>query len=112
MSEASLSCFPAQLGGLFAIILTTCGPSNPKTLWEKYKENLTEDVLRQLHRENPTMDLNFSPDIFNQALILLEDNRSTFTLAVIVLVLLHRVTFKAPDSHAFPHNRVCIIKSA
>jgi hypothetical protein len=44
MSEASLSCFPAQLRGLFAIILTTCAPSNPKTLWEKYKENLTEDV--------------------------------------------------------------------
>jgi hypothetical protein len=69
MSEASLSCFPAQLRALFAIILTTCAPSNPKTLWEKYKESMSEDVLRQARRENPSMDLNFSPDIFNQALI-------------------------------------------
>jgi hypothetical protein len=73
MSEASVSCFPAQLRALFAIILTTCAPSNPKTLWEKYKESLSEDVLRQERRENPSMDLNFSTDIYNQALNLLED---------------------------------------
>jgi hypothetical protein len=57
MSEASLSCFPAQLRGLSAIILTTCGPSNPKRVWDKYKESLTEDVLRQARRENPTTSL-------------------------------------------------------
>jgi hypothetical protein len=74
MSEASHSCFPAQLRGLLAIILTTCGPSNPKTLWDKYKESLSEDVLREARRANPTMDLNFCPEIFNQRLILLQDN--------------------------------------
>jgi hypothetical protein len=59
MSEASLSCCPAQLRGLFAIILTTCGLSNPKTLWDKYKESISEDVLQESRRENPKMGLKF-----------------------------------------------------
>jgi hypothetical protein len=75
MSEASLSCFPAQLRGLFAIILTTCAPSNSKTLWKAYKESLSEDVLREARRANPAMDLTFCTEIFNQALILLQEKR-------------------------------------
>jgi hypothetical protein len=71
MSEASMSCFPAQLRGLFAIILTTCGPSNPKALWEKYKENLSEDILREARGANTNVD--YCPEIFNRALILLQD---------------------------------------
>jgi hypothetical protein len=59
MWEASFLCFPAQLRGLFAIILRTCGPSNPKTLWDKYKESLSEDVLLEARRVNHTMGLNF-----------------------------------------------------
>jgi hypothetical protein len=47
MPEASLLCFPAELRGLFAIILTACGPSNPKPLWNKYKESLSEDILQE-----------------------------------------------------------------
>jgi hypothetical protein len=58
-SEVLLSCFPAQLRGFFAIILTTCGPSNPKIRWDKYKESRSEDVLREARRGNPTMGLNF-----------------------------------------------------
>jgi hypothetical protein len=73
MSEASISCSPAQLRGLFAIILTTCGPSNPKTLWEAYKESMSEDVLREARRANPTIDLTFCAEIFNRALILLQE---------------------------------------
>jgi hypothetical protein len=46
----------------------------PKTLWDKYKErSLSEDVLREARRANPTIDLNFCPEIFNHALILLQD---------------------------------------
>ena len=38
LSEAQLTSFPPQLRSLFAIILTSCHPSNPSGLWEKFKE--------------------------------------------------------------------------
>ncbi|CAF1448674.1 unnamed protein product [Rotaria sp. Silwood1] len=41
MSEAAAAQSPARLRNLFAIILAVCGPSNPKQLWESYKESLT-----------------------------------------------------------------------
>ncbi|UYV67668.1 hypothetical protein LAZ67_5001525, partial [Cordylochernes scorpioides] len=38
LAEASETCHPKQIRTLFAIILTTCSPSDPKGLWEKHKE--------------------------------------------------------------------------
>ena len=37
MSKAAAAQSSASLRNLFALILTTCGPSNPKQLWESYK---------------------------------------------------------------------------
>ena len=73
MSEAATAQSPARLRNLFVLILTTCGPSNPKQLWESYKESLTEDIFREARRQNPGMNLNYTPDMFNQVLIILED---------------------------------------
>ena len=73
MSEAATAQSPARLRNLFVLILTTCGPSDPKQLWESYKESLTEDILREARRQNPGMNLNYTPDMFNQVLIILED---------------------------------------
>jgi hypothetical protein len=73
LREAESISLPEQIRNLFAIILTTCCPSNPYTLWEKYKEALSEDILRTVRRENPTLDITFRPEIFNRALIILED---------------------------------------
>jgi hypothetical protein len=39
---------PQQIRTLFAIILTTCFPSNPNDLWEKYKDYMCEDILQRL----------------------------------------------------------------
>ncbi|KIH57822.1 hypothetical protein ANCDUO_11985, partial [Ancylostoma duodenale] len=71
LAEACLTCFPSQLRSLFAIIVTSCAPSNPQSLWEKYKESLSEDILRENRRINP--EVSFCTEVFNQALILLED---------------------------------------
>ncbi|KIH67418.1 hypothetical protein ANCDUO_02256 [Ancylostoma duodenale] len=70
LAEACQTCFPPQLRTLFAIIITSCAPSNPQSLWEKYKESLSENILREQRRTNP--EVNFCAEIFNQALILLE----------------------------------------
>ena len=77
MTEAVLISSPDQIRNLFAIILTMCSPSNPSGLWEKYREAMSEDILAKARRENPTMELTFCPEIFNRALILLEDKCMT-----------------------------------
>lgn len=73
LTEASLTNLPQQIRTLFAIILTTCAPSDPRSLWENHKESLSEDILRQARENNSDMNIQFSDDIYNQALILLED---------------------------------------
>ena len=73
MAEASAVQSPSRLRHLFCILLTACAISNPLLLWEKFKENLSEDILLQLRRDNLQLQVNFSPDIFNKALIFLED---------------------------------------
>jgi hypothetical protein len=73
MSEAAVAQSPARLRNLLVILLITCGPSNPGQLWESYKESLTEDILLQARRRNVGMTLDYTPDMFNQTLIILED---------------------------------------
>ncbi|CAF5072937.1 unnamed protein product, partial [Rotaria sp. Silwood1] len=73
MTEAATVQSPARLRNLFVILLLTCGPSNPGQLWESYKESLTEDIPIQARRENPGIVLDYTPDMFNQTLIILED---------------------------------------
>jgi hypothetical protein len=58
---------------LFAIIFTTCFPSNPKDLWEKYKDYMCEDILNRLRATNQNPDVQFTPIIYNEALVLIED---------------------------------------
>jgi len=63
----------SRIRHLFAIILTNCVVSNPKELWDKHKEDLSEDILHRLHQQNPDLELHYTQEIFNQALCLLED---------------------------------------
>ncbi|GFU72660.1 uncharacterized protein LOC104236095 [Trichonephila clavipes] len=52
LADASNTARPQQIRTLFAIILTTCFPSNPKDLWEKYKDYMSEDILHRLRAAN------------------------------------------------------------
>ncbi|GFW55327.1 ATP-dependent DNA helicase [Trichonephila clavipes] len=51
LADASNNARPQQIRTLFAIILTTCFPSNPN-LWEKYKDYMSEDILHRLRATN------------------------------------------------------------
>lgn len=50
LEEAALYKFPRKLRLLFATILTQCSPVQPETLWEKFKNDLSEDFQRALER--------------------------------------------------------------
>lgn len=70
---ASSTAHPLEIRLLFAIVLTTCSPSNPKDLWEKYKYFMSEDILfrKRVASQNPNLQL--STEDYNEALILIED---------------------------------------
>ena len=73
IADASNTAQPHQIRTLFAIILTTCFPSNPKDLWEKYKDYMSEDILHRLRATNQNPDIQFTPNVYNEALVSIED---------------------------------------
>ena len=73
LSEAAVSFMPKQLHSLFVIILIFGEPCEPNALWERYKEAIGEDLLRQLpnYLQMSTQELRKHVD--NELLILLQD---------------------------------------
>lgn len=71
--EAIISASPSQIRTLFAIIISTCFPSNPSNMWHKYKDNMSEDILHQTRVSSRNPDLEMNEEIHNRALLLIED---------------------------------------
>ncbi|GFS49746.1 uncharacterized protein TNCV_4344431 [Trichonephila clavipes] len=69
MEEAVLCRSPSQIRELFAILICTCGLSNPLQLWDKYKVALSEDILHRFEK----MDQVNNDLCLNEALIHIED---------------------------------------
>ena len=57
-------------------MLVTCDIGQPLPLWEAHKENMSEDFLLSVQRQNPAVKVTFSEAIFNQALLDLESRIS------------------------------------
>lgn len=74
LAEANFNCSARKIRDLFAIILTTCAPSDPNTLWNNHKDNMSEDILKHAQVIQHDQNLSYSEEIYNQALILLEDS--------------------------------------
>ncbi|CAB3220694.1 unnamed protein product [Arctia plantaginis] len=73
IAEAIISSSPSQIRTLFAIIISTCFPSNPCNLWHKYKDNMSEDILHQIRITSRNHDVEMNEEIHNRALLLIED---------------------------------------
>lgn len=71
--EAIISASPSQIRTLFAIIISTCFPSNSSNRWHKYKDNMAEDILHQIRVSSRNPDLEMNEEIHNRALLLIED---------------------------------------
>jgi hypothetical protein len=79
LQEAALSRSPAQLRDLFAIMLASCGLSNPAVLWNAHRDSMTEDILHRARVQNPELAIHHSEALYNQTLILLEDKVQLLT---------------------------------
>jgi len=73
IAEAIISASPSQIHTLFAIIISTCFPSNPRNLWNKYKNNMPEEILHRIRGNSRNPDLEASEVMHNQALPLIGD---------------------------------------
>lgn len=75
LEEAALCDSPLKLRELFTIMLVFCQLSDPLSLWEKYKESLSEDIKRQLERElqDCVSVVHLTDEVYNRCLILIED---------------------------------------
>ncbi|GFY19856.1 ATP-dependent DNA helicase [Trichonephila clavipes] len=73
LADAALTSTPNNIRQLFAIILTTCYPSQAQTLWEKYKNCMTEDILHRIRETNQSQNIDYTPEMYNEALVLIED---------------------------------------
>ncbi|GFV10861.1 ATP-dependent DNA helicase [Trichonephila clavipes] len=102
LADASNTARPQQIRTLFAIILTTCFPSNPKDFWEKYKDYMSEDILHRLRAANQNPDIQFTPNVYNEALILIED--ICLTIANKALVQLGMLASNRPANNLFDRD--------
>ena len=73
LTEAAATDSPNKLRYLFAIMMCSCGLSNPKQLWEIHKDSLSEDILHHVQQENPTVEVIYTSTNYNRALLLLEE---------------------------------------
>ncbi|XP_025194300.1 uncharacterized protein LOC112593923 [Melanaphis sacchari] len=73
LADAALTSTPNNIRQLFAIILTTCYPSQAQTLWEKYKNCMTDDILHRIRQINQCQNIDYTPEMYNEALVLIED---------------------------------------
>jgi len=48
LEEAASSQLPRQLRQLFAVVISVCAPSNPRSLFEAFREAMADDILLQL----------------------------------------------------------------
>lgn len=72
IAEAIISTSLSQIRTLFDIVISTCFPSNPRDLWNKYKENMSEDFLHKTRVSLTNPDLKANEEIHNHALLLIE----------------------------------------
>ncbi|XP_055910601.1 uncharacterized protein LOC129944965 [Eupeodes corollae] len=70
---AALSSSPQKIRQLFSIILTTCFSSDASALWNKYKGSMSEDILHRTRITNKNLNIEFSAEIYNESIIMIED---------------------------------------
>lgn len=69
MAEGELLRTPSRLRTLFAILLLRCELSDLLSLWLKYRESMSEDVLFSVQRNSPGVECVFTDFIVNRALV-------------------------------------------
>ncbi|CAB3241223.1 unnamed protein product [Arctia plantaginis] len=84
LADSDVSSNAYQIRTLFAIIITTCFPSQPIQLWNKYKDDICEDILHRLRIQTNNPDIQITDEIYNEGLILIEDQCLTIANKLLI----------------------------
>ncbi|XP_050675973.1 uncharacterized protein LOC126972914 [Leptidea sinapis] len=76
LEEAAQCRSAGKMRELFAVLVATCGLSNPQQLWDKYKNDMTDDILHRLQEQNPNVTYS---DLINEGLTKIEDQVKTIS---------------------------------
>ena len=68
LDEAVNFATPSQIRELFVLILLNCTPSNPRNLWDNYRNSMSEDFLYKYRKQKNNMELEINDEIYNQTL--------------------------------------------
>ena len=58
LQEATINCLPCQIRHIFSMILVHCSPSNPRGLFTKYFEAMSEDLIHKYSTSTRTYTIN------------------------------------------------------
>jgi len=79
MEESSVVAMPCQIRSLFVIILTHGQPMDPRSLWDKYKDDMSMDFMHKRVRNTPgTTDRTVLPVDHNYALLDIQSQLQPF----------------------------------
>ncbi|KAL4153752.1 hypothetical protein QTP88_001585 [Uroleucon formosanum] len=73
LNDAIISPYAHQIRTLFSLIICTCFPLNPIDLWIKCKDYMCDDILYQIRNRMGNLNIQISKEIYNEALIPIED---------------------------------------
>ncbi|XP_024884832.1 uncharacterized protein LOC112462965 [Temnothorax curvispinosus] len=73
LEEAALCDSSFKLRELFTVMLVFCQFNEPMSLWEKYKDSLSEDITRQVERELQSSAQQIMDEVYNRCLVMIED---------------------------------------
>ena len=74
LTEATSFMLPAVFRKFFVTILTQCQPASPFVLWDKFKNNLSEDLLQHYRHANNLPEYEIDDMIYNETLRLIDEN--------------------------------------
>ncbi len=86
LADSVVSSNAYQIRTLFAIIITTCFRSQPIQLWNKYKDDICEDILHRLRIRTNNPHMQITDEIYNEGLILIEDQCLTIANKLLIEV--------------------------
>lgn len=62
-----------QIRSLFATVVSTCFQSNPLHSWNKYKDNMAQNILHRVRTTTVNPELEFNTEVHNETLVYIED---------------------------------------
>ena len=74
LQQASLTHVGQQLRQLFSLILRHCNPSQPRSLWDEFKGNLCDDLLRRLQQQRQSDEPIPMEDVEDYGLFLIDED--------------------------------------